>query len=83
MIECNDNHDDKEMEVHLDIAAGKMHQHRRGGDQTKVSNSGTKGSTKRASTGQERHSGDDSRLSDTVYQSMPQEYLGTCDADDM
>lgn len=71
------------VEMHLNIAAGEMHQNYGGGHETAASHGGTECSTARVAAGQESGPGDHAYRQKTFSQFMPKSRLGTCDADGM
>jgi hypothetical protein len=71
------------MEMHLNKAAGEMHQNYGGGHETAASLGGTECSTARVAAGQESGPGDHAYLKKTFSQFMSTLRLGTCDTNGM
>jgi hypothetical protein len=71
------------MEMHLNKAAGEMHQNYGGGHETAASHGGMECSTARVAARQESGPGDHAYLKKTFSQFMPNLRLGTCDTDGM
>src|SRR5262244_1320095 len=83
LVKRDDNHDHKEMEMHLDIAAGEMHQNYGGGHETAAGHGGAEPSTACVPASQESGHGDHAYLKKTMCQFTPTPCLGTCNTDDM